>query len=207
MKKPATKPKASGFNARQAIGEVQGQVAEIGGKVDQLADIVSTLANSVASRHTQPVTGNRYVESDDMDNGEANTETEHQAHVEIEIPSCADPNSPEFNEKQTKEAFLREKVQVHIHTTSDEQADQVFNIFVNGEPFRLVRGKTHTLPRYAVEGLARAKPFAMRSIEAKNDEGLTAYRYKASQGHRYGFALVNPSVQDQAWIERVMREP
>lgn len=103
--------------------------------------------------------------------------------------------------------FMREPVTVHIHETSDKNADPRFIIGVNGRNQTFVRGKEYTVPRYVVEGLARAKPVAFKNEEFFKPDGERAVRWPSVRGTRYPFSVIGDSDRGNAWLKQVLRQP
>lgn len=106
-------------------------------------------------------------------------------------------------------AFDNEPVTVHVHETSDEQADANFSISVGGKSEVFFRGETKTVARKFVEGLARAKPVGFRWEEYTRSDGTRAVRYPARTGLRYPFSIVkdaNPR-GGQEWVNRIIQQP
>ena len=126
---------------------------------------------------------------------------------ELEQPLEGDVNSQAFAEKMANLQFNEEKLTVDIHTTTDKDADKIFEIAVNGRPFVFQRGKQYTVPRYVVEGLARAKPVGYRSEEYLDAQGLRQMRYPTERGVRYPFSIVNATARDNAWLQHVLAQP
>lgn len=60
-------------------------------------------------------------------------------------------------EKVAMLAFMAEKVEVHIHTTSDPNADQIFEVFNNGDRELFRRGERKVVQRRFVNELAMRK--------------------------------------------------
>ena len=128
---------------------------------------------------------------------------------ELIEPVDLDPNSAEFKGKAEMLRFMEEPVRVRIHTTNEKHADPNFSISVNGKTEVFFRGHDKVVPRYIVEGLARAKPVHYESEERRADEGFeNRYRYPARRGLRYPFEVIedrNPRGRD--WLKGVLQEP
>ena len=104
--------------------------------------------------------------------------------------------------------FDTEPVTVHIHESSDEQADGNFSISVGGKHQVFFRGETKTVQRKFVEGLCRAKPVGFRWEEYQKDDGSRAVRYPKRTGLRYPFSIVkdaNPK-GGLAWANGIIKQ-
>lgn len=126
----------------------------------------------------------------------------------VERVRLMDVDSPEFREKAQIEAFMEEMVEVQIHTTSDKDADQVFEIAVNGRRCMFHRGQKKRVKRYFVFGLATARPNHYDNQAYTMNNGARAYRYPVRSGLRYPFNMTrdeNPI--GEAWLERILAAP
>lgn len=126
----------------------------------------------------------------------------------IEKSRPIDVDSPEFKKKAETEAFMREKLHIVIHQTSEKNADQVFDISVNGKSMVFRRGHEYeAVPRMFVEGLARAKPVNYENEEYTDVKGVRAVRHPGRRGLRYGFSVIrDPNPKGQAWLKKVLAE-
>lgn len=86
--------------------------------------------------------------------------------------------------------FYEEPVTVHIHTTTDKTAEQVFEVFNNGtrEVFR--RGETKTVKRKFVEQLCRAKTTVYDQQEGIDAQGIRYMKQIPVNALRYPFSVV-----------------
>lgn len=113
---------------------------------------------------------------------------------------------PGFKEKADYEAFMHEEVDVEVHETTDENADPLPCVWVNGRPQRFHRGHTQTVKRKYVEGLARAKQTAISTREVMQD-GERAIRIDRHTGLRYPFSVVSdPNPLGRPWLKKILAE-
>lgn len=156
-------------------------------------------------------TKRQITDADEMDLGQTGPATmSTTGDAEIENPQIeAITDLQRFNkDKLALLAFMEEPVTVHIHETSEEQADSNFSIWVNGRQEVFFRGQEKTVKRKFVEGLARAKPTTYRNEQFKMQDGSDSVRYPKSRGLRYSFSVVhdnNPRGRD--WLKEVLRQP
>lgn len=118
-------------------------------------------------------------------------------------------DDPEVRAKVEIERFMREKLVIRISEVSDELQDQSFSIWVNGEAHSFIRGRTFKdVPRYVVEGLARAKPTAYSYKEVERD-GVRGVEYRTHTGLRYPFQVIHDPSGERGinWLDRVLQEP
>jgi hypothetical protein len=102
--------------------------------------------------------------------------------------------------------FMAEKCRVQILNVSDEQADPNFTIAVNGEKFHFFRDQEYTIPRYVVEGLARAKPVGYKNEEFTMQDGTKSVRWPKRAGLRYPFAVIGDTERGKTWLQGVLRQ-
>lgn len=111
-------------------------------------------------------------------------------------------------EKLAMLAFMEELVEVHIHTTTDENAEQVFQVFNNGLSETFTRGETKTVKRKFVEGLARSKITTYRQKESIAPDGSKVYAQIPSTGLRYGFSVTRDDHPRGAdWLKATLAQP
>lgn len=115
---------------------------------------------------------------------------------------------PVAKEKLADLAFMEEKLSIHIHDTAERDADPRFEISVNGIPFFFERGKQYdNVPRYIVEGLARAKPVHYAN-EEYDENGEKGTRWPSRTGLRYGFSVIrDPHPRGGDWLRSVLAQP
>lgn len=117
-------------------------------------------------------------------------------------------DDPRMIAKADLERFMNEPVTVEIHEVSEDQADQVFEVFSNGQVEVFRRGERKTVKRKFVESLARAKKTGYQNVEYTDENGVRGFKYPAKTGLRYPFAVLedaNPRGRD--WLNAVLRQP
>lgn len=105
-------------------------------------------------------------------------------------------------------AFMNEMVTVDILESQKEEDDEMFIIEVNERKAVFRRGERTTVPRWAVEGLARAKPIGFTSQEYYKADGTRDIRWPSRRGERYPFAVFHdPNPDGQRWLQQVRAQP
>lgn len=129
-------------------------------------------------------------------------------HIELEVRGV-EPVAHISRQKAAMEAFLHEKVKVQIQDVDDPQADPRFVIAVNGRKQIFERGREYLVPRYIVEGLARAKPIGYKNEEYTKQDGVRDVRWPAKRGLRYPFSVMeDPSGErGREWLRNVLKQP
>lgn len=123
-------------------------------------------------------------------------------------PVSGDVDDPVIQEKIQMEAFMQEKIKIRVHGTNEKNAAPYFMVSVNGEKHILFRKQEHTLPRYVVETLARAKPTTYENEEFTGDDGIRKVRWPSTTGLRYPFEVIqddNPLGRN--WLNAVLNQP
>jgi hypothetical protein len=111
-------------------------------------------------------------------------------------------------EKTAMLAFLAEPVTVRIATTTDKNAEQVFEIIVNGRTFFFRRGEDKVVPRYVADRLARLKQTGYTQQEVVNAQGDKQYLHIPSTALKYDFTVINdPHPRGHEWFKAVCAEP
>ena len=137
--------------------------------------------------------------------GVATMPAEGEARIEETDIQIVD--GPKAMKKAEALAFMEELVTVVVHHSTDENAEQLVPIHVNGKTQLFPRGEPVTVKRKYVEGLVRAKPVNYRSEEYVNQSGDKAYRYPRNMGLRYPFQVErddNPKGRD--WLKKILAE-
>lgn len=104
-------------------------------------------------------------------------------------------------------AFMNEPVSVRIGTSTDPNAEQVFELNINGKCELFRRGETKTVPRYFVDRLARLKETGYKAREVFDKEGIRSYVYDPSTALKYDFAVVrDANPLGESWLSSVLVE-
>lgn len=108
-------------------------------------------------------------------------------------------------EKLEMLAFMREPVTIRIGTTTDKNADQVFELTINGRNEFFRRGETKTVPRCYVELLARQRVTGYTSIEKHDDKGEKYIEQVPQTALRYDFAVVkDENPMGESWLKATL---
>lgn len=183
-------------------------------KVDALADTVAKLADAVSQNAKDvPLIINRQFEPMEEQIGQDHVREFDTAagmgedETILEKPKY-DIDNPAFEEKAANLAFMEQMVTINIHTTNEQNAAPYFEISVNGISKIFHRGKKYTIPRYFVEGLARAKPVSYKNEEYTMSDGVRTVRWPSATGLRYGFSVErDPHPRGLEWLRSVIAQP
>lgn len=126
-------------------------------------------------------------------------------HPEFEVVPSLDA---EKKAKLDALAFMNEMVTVDILSTDREEDDQIFIIEVNEQKVAFARGERKTVPRWAVEGLARSKPIGYSNQEYYKPDGTRDIRWPSRRGEKYPFAIFHdPNPDGPRWLQQVRAQP
>lgn len=126
-------------------------------------------------------------------------------HPEFEVCPSLDA---EKKAKLDALTFMAEMVTVDILSSHDENEDEAFIIEVNENKVVFRRGERKTVPRWAVEGLARAKPIGYSNQEYYKADGTRDIRWPSRRGERYPFAVFHdPNPDGPRWLQQVRAQP
>jgi hypothetical protein len=102
-------------------------------------------------------------------------------------------------------AFMEELVEVEVHESSDPNAEPIVDLYCNGIPQRLIRGRAHTVKRKYVHILARARQVSM-STETRVEGENVVNRVNKRSALRYPFSVMrddNPRGRD--WLRQELQ--
>lgn len=110
-------------------------------------------------------------------------------------------------------AFFEEKIEIHIHDSTDINPEPHIFLSVNGRgampdgsPW-VPRAQNVTIARKYVEQLARAKPVNLRTVPALDGDGFKTTALKRTSSLRYPFSVIrDPNPKGAAWLRDLMRQ-
>ena len=99
-------------------------------------------------------------------------------------------------------AFMAEMVEIMVPTTEDPQADNVFEININGRAFCFLRGENKTVPRYVADHMLRMKKTIYVQKPVINADGVKDILNEPRTSLKYPFMMVrDASPHSQAWFK------
>jgi len=111
------------------------------------------------------------------------------------------------SEKMAMMAFMNEEIDVHIHSVQDKNAEQIFELFINGQREVFRRNERKKVKRRFVDLLARLKPTTFTHREVTSSEGGRDVVYDQHTGLRYPFSVMNdPHPRGADWLRSVLNE-
>ncbi len=115
---------------------------------------------------------------------------------------------PLDQEKLAMLAFMNEPVTIRIGTTTDKNAEQVFEININGRLEFFRRGESKTVKRYYVDHMLRLKETAFTQQEVVNKEGIKDILNIPHTALKYDFAIErDDNPLGVSWKRAVLAEP
>ena len=100
-------------------------------------------------------------------------------------------------------AFMEEYVDVMVHESTDENAAQVVDVYVNGMPQWFVRGQSQRVKRKFVEVLANARQTSIKTNIHQDSENVYN-RIGKHTALRYPFSMQDSNPRGQAWLKNLL---
>lgn len=116
-------------------------------------------------------------------------------------------DQPFDDEKMQMLQFMNEPITIRIATSTDKNAEQCFELNINGRAEFFRRGETKTVKRYFVDHLMRMKQTVYGQDMVINKEGIKSYVYPSSTGLKYDFAIIrDDNPLGKSWERAVLAE-
>ncbi len=190
----------------EAVNDLSAQAEERNAVLDNKLTEIMTVFSRTLNQSIEPMEQNLGKEREP-----SNFTVDESGDAVLIDQGVHDVDSPQFKEKVALLKFMEEPVTVHIHQTSEKDADQCFDIQVNGRGQVFVRGQTYIVRRKFIEGLARAKPVHYENesySEIQQGRPVQAVRYPSRRGLRYPFTVTEDvNHNGAAWLEAVLAQP
>jgi hypothetical protein len=114
---------------------------------------------------------------------------------------------PHDDEHTAMLAFMAEPIEVRIAETSDPEAEQIFEITINGRTELFRRGETKTVPRYYIDRMARLKETRYTNREVVSADGTRDVVYDPRTSLKYDFAITrDTNPLGASWHRAVLLE-
>lgn len=114
---------------------------------------------------------------------------------------------PYNDEKMAMLTFMAEPIEIRIGTTTDKNAEQCFEININGRLEFFRRGETKTVPRYVVDRLLRLKQTVYTQKEVVNAEGVKDIVNIPHTALKYDYAITrDDNPLGKSWERAVLAE-
>ncbi len=116
-------------------------------------------------------------------------------------------DQPLDTEKMQMLEFMNEPLTIRIATSTDKNAEQCFELNINGRAEFFRRGETKIVKRYFVDRLLRLKQTVYGQDLVVNKEGIKSYVYPPSTGLKYDFAIIrDDNPLGKSWERAVLAE-
>lgn len=110
-------------------------------------------------------------------------------------------------EKAAKLAFMEEKIDVMVHETTDPNAEQIVETWVNGIAQRFIRGQVQTVKRKYVNVLATAKNTSIATKDAKDYNGDNTTVIQKHTALKYPFSIVrDENPRGPQWLKAALSQ-
>lgn len=121
---------------------------------------------------------------------------------EVIVPADRMPNKNKLNALHMSDQV----VEIMVHETTDKNANQLPDIYVNGVGQRFIRGQTQAVKWKFVELLARCRETTYTQQKYRDDDGNEGYRNVPHTALKYPFSLVNAAPRFHDRLKAVMGE-
>ena len=102
-------------------------------------------------------------------------------------------------------AFMEEPVEVEVHESSDPNAETIVDLYCNGVPQRIIRGKPITVKRKYVAILAGARQVSM-STDTRVDGENVVNRVSKRTALRYPFTVTrDDNRRGHDWLRKQLQ--
>jgi hypothetical protein len=162
------------------------------------------------STKVPPVIASGAVHTEDHqigDDAPREVQVKDDAPVTLSAAFQQEIDRPVDQEQLAMLAFMAEPVTIRIAQSTDKNAEQVFELNINGRLELFRRGETKTIPRYFADRLARLKVTTYSQREVVNAEGVKGIVYDPFTALKYDFSMVrddHPRGRD--WLAAVLAE-
>lgn len=151
-----------------------------------------------------PVILTKTIETEDIGVGQSEPRKFIGGELSPNLIQLASESEMQDAEKLENLSFMNEKVTVRIASSTDKNAEQVFEITINGKTELFRRGEVKTVRRCYVDRMCMLKEtvFDCKLVES---EGERQYIYPQTSGLKYDFGMVrddNPN--GQAWLKHTL---
>ncbi len=129
------------------------------------------------------------------------------ASESLEAATIQVVDRPVDREKLAMLAFMEEPVSIHIHSVTDPTAEQVFQIFNNGQSETFKRNETKTVKRKFVDCLATRKLTTFTQERRRGEDGVMHDVQIPHTALKYPFSVVedrHPRGAD--WLRAVLAQ-
>jgi hypothetical protein len=183
----------------QVVGDMAAQQSAQDGKLDNIL-------NMLAERKAPDVHSVRQsVDANGLDVNASGMVADVDGEIEVSKASMDDA----WTRQHTADlAFNEDMLMIAIHEASEKNADQIFEVMVNGRSQLFQRGREYSVARKFVETLARAKPVTYRNEEYVAMDGTRSVRWPTHRGLRYSFSVLHdPHPRGADWLKSILSQP
>lgn len=172
---------------------------------DAVTKAVDTSMHSYTGKYRNALDADEHVEENA---GTAEPEIDLIGDGVIQIKGSAELMTTQEGQTQLQNLmFNEERVIVLVHESSDEFADPVVCIEVNGQKQIFVRGEDTVCRRKFLEGLARAKRQTYGNKETTDRNGDKTVIWPARRGLRYPMSVVrDDNKRGPSWLKGLLKE-
>lgn len=117
-------------------------------------------------------------------------------------------NEVQFRAFHDSEKFMNQVLTVETLESSDPNAEQFIQTYVNGTPQFFERGKTQKVKRMFVEALARARPYTMQTPEIIDANGNRSTKIVKTFALKNAFNVLHDpaGAKGQQWLKDIIHQ-
>jgi hypothetical protein len=114
---------------------------------------------------------------------------------------------PLTNDLADSMAFMEEKVEVMVHESTDQNAENPVQVSCNGINQFFFRGQPQEVRRKFIEILARAKTTSIATHERRDHQGDMSFRIARATALRYPFSVIrDENPKGSTWLRKILQE-
>lgn len=161
-----------------------------------------------------PVASTKRVETGDFKAGQDNPRVQHSQPLPGQpaldpavIQTVETPLEAMDQEKLAMLAFFNQMIKIRIAQSGDKQAEQIFEINVNGDNHVFRRGETKTVKRYIADHMLHMKQTTYRQEEQFGTDGAKNIVNIPTTSLKYDFSVEeDPHPRGKDWLRAAMSE-
>jgi hypothetical protein len=151
-----------------------------------------------------PVVLSKTLETQEQEIGQSVDRRFEGEKLNSQILAVASEHDLQNTEKLEMMKFMNEPVTIRIATSTDPNAEQVFEITINGKPEMFKRGEAKTVRRCYVDRLAMLKQ-TVYDCKLVDNTGDRQYVYPQTTGLKYDFGVVrDDNPLGDSWLKHTL---
>jgi hypothetical protein len=151
-----------------------------------------------------PVVLSKTLETQDQEIGQSIDRRFEGEKLNAQVLAVASAHDLQNTEKLEMMKFMNEQVTIRIATSTDQNAEQVFEITINGKAEMFKRGDTKTVRRCYVDRLCMLKQ-TVYDCQLVDKTGERQYIYPQTTGLKYDFSVIrDDNPLGSSWLKHTL---